>query len=238
MNETNGIEVDIDNYYMKEYAKRGWDDVHFANEEDDDGPSSASQVMDENDDVDHQDRHNHEGRSTTISTRKKRAAIVLAGIASFGAILGLGYGIGYGIGGSIDSTNSNREAAVLSSNMNAVTLEDCISTYVPTYSPTTYSPSAAPPVVVSAASEEEQLVALFFPVFSNDIPIITDDDEVVTTTVTTTSEEEQEGDSIANAIDGPVRTRRRLGSPLPTMTSEQPLLSREEVEEQQRVSNM
>ena len=232
MNETNGIEVDIDNYYMKEYAKqRGWDDVHFANDEDDDGPSSASQVMDENDDADQQDQHNHEGRSTTISTRKKRAAIVLAGIASFGAILGLGYGIGYGIGGSIDSTNSNREAAVLSSNMNAVTLEDCISTYVPTYSPTTYSPSAAPPVVVSAASEEEQLVALFFPVFSNDIPIITDDDEVVTTTTTSEEEqeEEQEGDSIANAIDGPVRTRRRLGSPLP---------SREEVEEQQRVSNM
>ena len=234
MNETNGIEVDIDNYYMKEYAKRGWDDVHFANDEDDDGPSSASQVMDENDDADQQDQHNHEGRCTTISTRKKRAAIVLAGIASFGAILGLGYGIGYGIGGSIDSTNSNREAAVLSSNMNAVTLEDCISTYVPTYSPTTYSPSAAPPVVVSA-SEEEQLVALFFPVFSNDIPIITDDDEVVTTTKT--SEEEDEGDSNANA-NGPVRTRRRLGSPLPTMTLEQPLMSREVAAEQQRVSNV
>jgi hypothetical protein len=175
MNETDGIEFDIDNY-MKQHAKQGWDDIHFsaAAADDDDGPASQ-----------------------TAPSRKKQAAILLAAIASFGAIIGLGYAIGYGIGGSIGNNSNN----VMSSNMNAVTLEDCMeyssSGIIPTYSPT-YYPTSGP------VSEEEQVVALFFPVFSNDIPIITDDDEK------TTTQEVDDGGEDGNDSDGPVR---RLGLP-------------------------
>ncbi len=215
MNETNGIEVDIDSYYMKEHAKRGWDDFHF-DDDDDDGPASQKAISIDDDD---------DGRaSQTAISRKKRAAILLAAIASFGAIIGLGYAIGYGIGGSIGNNSNN----VMSSKMNAVTLEDCMehssSRSIPTYSPTTYYPTSAP------ISEEEQMAAMFFPVFSNDIPIITDDDEQ-----TTTQEEDDGGGEDVNHNDGPVR---RLGSP----TVEQlvmPTLSREEEEEaDQRVSEI
>jgi len=205
MHHQDNYGIEVDNIYMEEHAKRGWDDMHFVDRSEDGSSSSPSQAdLDENDIV--------QKRPSSV---KKRAIIFIVVIAAFAAILGLGYGIGYGIGAMAD----NRDAR--SSNMNAVTIEDCMGYYtssnsVPTYSPTTYSPTASP------ISEEDQLVAMFFPVFSNDMPIITDDDEVVTP-------EEGSNSDVSNG-DGPVR---RLGSPTKTDTK---FMSLSRHHDEQRVS--
>jgi hypothetical protein len=203
MHHQDNYGIEVDNIYMEEHAKRGWDDMNFVDRsEDGSSPSQTDLDLDENDIV-----------QQRPSSMKKRAIIAFVAIAAFAAILGLGYGIGYGIGAMAD----NRDAR--SSNMNAVTIEECMGYYtssisVPTYSPTTNSPTASP------ISEEDQLVAMFFPVFSNDMPIITDDDEVVTP---------GDGSDGSNG-DGRVR---RLGSPTTTDTK---LMSLSRHHDEQRVS--
>lgn len=114
-NENNGIE--INDYYMKEYAGRGWDDVDFVDNE---PPSEEEPVILE---------------EVARPFRMKMTIVILSAIAAFGAVIGLGYGVGYGLGGI-----GNRE--ISSSNMNAVLMAERES--IPTYSPSTYGPTSSP----------------------------------------------------------------------------------------------